>query len=42
MVRYGVIEAVYEFCAKYDWELLYITAENEGNPSFAIRRIINP
>ena len=37
MVRFGVIEAVYEFCLKYDWEILYITMENEENPSFAIR-----
>jgi|TARA_B110000967_G_scaffold1410_1_gene1462 hypothetical protein len=39
LVRYGVIEAVYEFCVKYDWEVLYITTEIENNPSFAIRRI---
>ncbi|MDG2497881.1 MAG: class I SAM-dependent methyltransferase [Flavobacteriaceae bacterium] len=39
LVRYGVIEAVYEFCVKYDWELMYITTEIENNPSFAIRRI---
>ncbi|MEP2771242.1 MAG: class I SAM-dependent methyltransferase [Fulvivirga sp.] len=39
MVRYGVIEAVYEFCVKENWELLYITAENKENPSFAIRKI---
>jgi hypothetical protein len=39
MVRYGVIEAVYEFCVKYDWELIYITMENVDFPSFAIRKI---
>lgn len=39
MVRYGVIEAVYEFCTKYDWEIIYITADIEEYPSFAIRRI---
>lgn len=39
LVRYGVIEAVYEFCVKYDWEVLYITTEVENNPSFAIRKI---
>lgn len=38
-VLYGVIEAVYEFCSKYDWELLYLTMENKQNPSFAIRRL---
>ena len=37
--RYGVIEAVYEFCAKYDWEIVYITCENEEFPSFAIKHI---
>ena len=40
MVRYGVIEAVYEFCVKQHWEILYITSENKENPSFAIRKII--
>lgn len=39
MIRYGVIEAVYEFCVKHDWELIYITSELNTHPSFAIRRI---
>lgn len=39
MVRYGVIEAVAEFCVKYNWELIHITMENGGYPSFAIREI---
>jgi hypothetical protein len=39
IVRYGVIEAVYEFCVKYKWELLYITCELNNNPSFAIKRL---
>jgi hypothetical protein len=39
MVRYGVKEAVYEFCVKYDWEIIYLTMENREHPSFAIRRI---
>lgn len=39
MVRYGVIEAVYEFCIKYNWQILYLTAENQENPSFAIKRM---
>jgi hypothetical protein len=38
-LRYGVIEAVHEFCVKYDWELLYLTAEPIENNSFAIRKI---
>jgi hypothetical protein len=37
--RYGVIEAVHEFCVKHDWELLYVTLEPSENQSFAIRRI---
>ncbi|OFX42841.1 MAG: hypothetical protein A2046_03720 [Bacteroidetes bacterium GWA2_30_7] len=40
MVKYGVIEAVYEFCSKNDWEIIYITMEGKGHhPSFAIRKI---
>jgi len=38
-VRYGVMEAVAEVCVKYNWELLHITLENAGYPSFAIRAI---
>ena len=37
--RYGVIEAVYEFCTKYHWEIIYLTMELDPHPSFAIRRI---
>ncbi|MBO6586803.1 MAG: class I SAM-dependent methyltransferase [Gracilimonas sp.] len=37
--RYGVIEAVHEFCVKNHWELLYITVEPTENQSFAIRKI---
>ena len=40
LVRYGVIEAVYEFCVKYNWEILYLTNELNIKPSFAIRKII--
>ncbi len=36
-VRYGVKEAVYEFCSKYHWEIIYLTMENKDHPSFAIR-----
>jgi hypothetical protein len=39
LVRYGVIEAVYEFCVKYNWQILYLTTELNDNPSFAIRKI---
>lgn len=37
--KYGVIEAVHEFCVNNNWEVIYLTAEIAGNPSFAIRRI---
>lgn len=39
LVRYGVIEAVYEFCIKYKYEIIYLTTELNKNPSFAIRKI---
>ena len=39
MVKYGVIEAVSEFCIKYDWELIYLTVELTNYPSFAIKKI---
>jgi hypothetical protein len=39
MIRYGVMEAVYEFCSKYNWEILYLTMEIGVHPSFAIRKI---
>jgi cephalosporin hydroxylase len=38
-VRYGVIEAVREFCLKYNWEMIYLTHELDNHPSFAIREI---
>jgi predicted O-methyltransferase YrrM len=39
--RYGVIEAVREFCLKYNWEMIYLTHELDNNPSFAIREILS-
>jgi hypothetical protein len=38
-VRYGVIEAVHEFCVRNNWELLFLTAETHQHRSFAIRKI---
>jgi glycosyltransferase involved in cell wall biosynthesis len=37
--RYGVIEAVHEFCVKENWELVYLTADPLESQSFAIRRL---
>ncbi|MFO7826273.1 MAG: class I SAM-dependent methyltransferase [Cyclobacterium sp.] len=37
--KYGVIEAVYEFCLEHDWEIIYLTMERSISPSFAIRQI---
>lgn len=37
--RFGVVEAVSEFCVKYNWELIYLTMEVNENQSFAIRKI---
>lgn len=39
--KYGVIEAVYEFCKEHHWEIIYLTMERGISPSFAIREIIN-
>ena len=37
--RYGVIEAVHEFCGTHGWELAYLTLEPSEHQSFAIRRM---
>ncbi len=39
-VRYGVIEAVHEFCVHNNWEIIYLTAEPLEARSFAIRKIL--
>lgn len=39
-VRYGVMEAVREFCIQHHWEMVYLTHELGTTPSFAIRKII--
>lgn len=39
LVRYGVIEAVHEFCNNQGWEILYLTMELSISPSFAIKKI---
>lgn len=37
--RYGVVEAVNEFCVKYNYEFIYLTAETTRHISFALRKI---
>ena len=40
--RYGVIEAVNEFCVNENWEMIFLTAETDQYRSFAIKRISAP
>jgi hypothetical protein len=37
--KYGVIEAVHEFCVAEDWELLFVTLDFTETQSFAIRKL---
>ena len=37
--KYGVIEAVAEFCVLEGWKLAYLTADHTENQSFVIQRI---
>jgi len=39
LVKFGVIEAVNEFCICNDWEFVYLTMENREHRSFAIRKM---
>jgi hypothetical protein len=36
-LRYGVVQAVNEFCLKYDWEMIYLTHEPSRYLSYVIR-----
>ena len=38
--RYGVIEALHEFCVEHNWEFMYLTMDPFESQSFAIRRIL--
>ncbi len=37
--RYGVVEAVNEFCVKQNYEFIYLTSETTRHISFALRKI---
>ena len=37
--RYGVVEAVNEFCVKHNYEFIYLTAETTRHISFALRKM---
>jgi hypothetical protein len=38
--KYGVIEAVHEFCVKEGWEIVYLTNETHQHRSFAIKKLV--
>jgi len=38
-IRYGVIEAVNEFCLHHSWEMVYLTHERSRNLSFTLREM---
>jgi Methyltransferase domain len=37
LTRFGVVEAVNEFCLKYGWEMVYLTNEPHRHLSYALR-----
>ena len=39
LAKFGVIEAVHEFCVLHNWEFIYLTMENRDHRSFAIRKM---
>ena len=38
-IKYGVVEAVAEFCVKENWGIKYLTADYTENQSFALQKI---
>lgn len=38
-VKYGVVEAVHEFCVLHDWRIVYLTNETHQHRSFCLSRI---
>lgn len=39
LAKFGVIEAVHEFCVVNNWEFVYLTMETREHRSFAIKKI---
>lgn len=39
-IRYGVIDAVHEFCLEHHWGMIYLTHESHRHISFAIQNIL--
>ena len=38
-LKYGVIEAVHEFCVQYNWEIVMLTAQVNGHNSFTLKKL---
>ncbi|MGJ8640385.1 MAG: class I SAM-dependent methyltransferase [Opitutaceae bacterium] len=38
-LRFGVVEAVNQFCVENDFEIIYLTSESRTNISYAIRKL---